>query len=207
MKKIIIIAKSIAVPAAWVIMAIVIITSSFFFSASFLGWHFDVVQTGSMEPKMMPGGMVISHPITPEDIRVGDIILFQEPETGAPVCHRVIDIEENNGELFFQTKGDANAYTDTNPISRKDIIGKTTLYVPQVGKLAYLSHLYQPIVLGGVKVSLAVLITVALVLSIIFVESRNILEWLMNPTTKKYKERLKIWQERLAKQRKAFHIG
>ncbi len=44
----------------------------------------------------------------PENIHVGDVIIFSNKYTKNPVIHRVIKIENRSGNLFFSTIGDNN---------------------------------------------------------------------------------------------------
>jgi signal peptidase I len=168
--------------------------------ASFSGWHFDVVPTTSMEPAFSPGGMVVARPVEMEDIKVGDPILFTEPniEGVALICHRVIDIEEIDNQLSFQTKGDANEYPDSGLVSSQNFVGKTIFYAPHVGNIAFRSHLHEtPIVLMGKKISVASLIIVVIGLIIIGAELENILEWILTPHLKRRQEILKKRRHRL----------
>jgi signal peptidase len=47
--------------------------------APFAGWHIDTVLSGSMEPAIPTGSMVITGPVAASDIRVGDVIAFSPP--------------------------------------------------------------------------------------------------------------------------------
>jgi len=193
--------------AGWLIFGVVISAFLFILTASFFGWHFDVVPTRSMEPAFNPGGMVITRPAEMEDIEVGDAILFREPniEAEARICHRVIDIEEVDGELFFQTKGDANEYADSGLVSRQSLVGKTIFYIPNVGKIAYLSRLQEtPIAFMGKNISVAMLIILAIGLTVVGAEFKNMWEWISRPHVKRRREISKKRKERLAKRRRRF---
>jgi len=173
--------------------------------ASFFGWHFDVVPTTSMEPAFNRGGMVVTRPVGMGDIKVGDAILFREPyiEGEALICHRVIDIKEIDKELFFQTKGDANEYPDSDLVSSQNFVGKTVIHLPHVGNIAFRSHLHEtPIVFMGKKISVALLLVVVIGLIVIGAELRNILEWIFTPHLKRRQEILKKRRGRLKVKRR-----
>jgi len=82
------------------------------------------------------------------EISVGDIIIFK-PNSGSiaprPIVHRVVDIYEEDGELFYATKGDHNEKqlnsgnnlyrTDETNISENQIIGEVMFKVPYLGWL------------------------------------------------------------------------
>jgi len=191
--------------AGWLIFGVVILPVLFILTASFLGWHFDVVPTKSMEPAFNPGGMVVTRPVELEDITIGDPILFREPATGGLICHRVISIEEVDGELFFRTKGDANEYPDADLVSSQDFIGKVVLYVPHIGNIAYLSRLHETaITVMGQSVSLASLIILAVGLTVIGMEFNNIWEWTSGHKSERREEVLKKRKERLAARKRGF---
>ena len=174
-------------------------------TASFFGWRFDVVPTGSMAPAIKPGGMVVTRPAELKDIKVGDTILFRQSliEKEARICHRVIDVREIDSQLFFQTKGDANKYPDPDMVSSQNFIGKMIFYLPRVGNIAYLSHLHEtPVTLMGKKISVALLIILAIGLTVIGTELKNMWEWISNPHVKRRREILKKRKERLAKRRR-----
>ncbi|MBU2009865.1 MAG: signal peptidase I [Chloroflexi bacterium] len=193
--------------AGWLIFGVVISAVLFMLSTSFLGWRFDMVPTGSMEPAFKPGGMVVTRPLEMEDIKIGDAILFSEPRIGkeARIAHRVIDIGEVDGQLFFQTKGDANEYADPDLVSPQDFIGKTILYLPRVGNIAYLSRLHEtPITLMGKKVSVAMLLIVAIALAVIGAESRKMWEWTFRRELMRHREVVKKRKQRAARRRRRY---
>lgn len=191
--------------AGWLIFGMLISAILFVPIASFWGWHFDVVPTTSMEPAFNPGGMVVTQPVEMEDIKVGDPILFRELqiEGEALICHRVIDIKEIDNELFFQTKGDANEYPDSDLVSSQNFVGKTIFYLPHVGNIAFQSHFHEtPIAFLGKKVSIGQLIIAVIALIVVGMELENILEWAFRPHLKRRQEVLKKRRHRLKVNRK-----
>lgn len=90
-----------------------------------------------MVPMMMPGDMIITYTITPEDLKVGDVIAFKDPH-GTPntiVTHRIISIDDSSGSRIFQTKGDANGSPDVFSVPASSVIGKLAFVLPLVGYL------------------------------------------------------------------------
>lgn len=45
--------------------------------------------------------------VEPKDVKIGDVIIFAANRQN-PIIHRVIDIKEKDGELYFSTIGDNN---------------------------------------------------------------------------------------------------
>lgn len=73
--------------------------------------HSYVVTSGSMEPSIPLGSVVIVKQAPTEQIEVNDVITFQTGEDQR-TTHRVIDITEQDSQRAFQTKGDANEDPD-----------------------------------------------------------------------------------------------
>jgi signal peptidase len=91
-----------------------------------------IVQSGSMEPAIKTGGVVVVKSVS--DYKVGDVITFGPySKTKAPTTHRIYEMKAVGGEPVYITKGDANNAPDTREISKKDVVGKVLLDVPYVG--------------------------------------------------------------------------
>jgi signal peptidase I len=93
-----------------------------------LGWRLDVVQSGSMEPAIGKGDLVVTAPGSSENVEIGDVISFHA-EGGTMVCHRVVAIE---GQTFI-TKGDANEDIDPWAVPFDHVEGKVTIGLPYLG--------------------------------------------------------------------------
>jgi signal peptidase len=99
--------------------------------------HFRTVASGSMEPAIPLGAVVMFRPVDATEIQEGDVITFRSPEgPGLVVTHRVIRVSQQSGMHYFQTKGDANPEADLEPISEKAILGKVMFYIPYIGYLS-----------------------------------------------------------------------
>lgn len=96
-----------------------------------MGYQTYNVISGSMEPEIPVGSLVLTKSASPEDIREGDIIVFHRG--GSVVTHRVV--EKQTAEQQFITKGDANPTNDLQPIPFQDLIGKVTRHYAHLGKL------------------------------------------------------------------------
>ncbi len=87
-----------------------------------------IVQSGSMEPAIKTGSVVVVKSVS--DYKVGDVLTFGPySKTKAPTTHRLVEIKDGN----YITKGDANNAPDTRTINKRDIVGKVLLDVPYVG--------------------------------------------------------------------------
>lgn len=95
-------------------------------SISFGGYRLFTVATGSMEPKYQIGDVLISQEIDPNEIQVGDDIVYKGKEgsfKGKVVTHQVVSIREENGEKKITTKGIANIEEDPE-IDDSQVYGK-----------------------------------------------------------------------------------
>ena len=104
----------------------------FTFMAPHFGWRVDVVFSGSMEPELKVGGVVITRPVETEDIKVGDIITFYSPLSEKLTSHRVIAVEEGSS-FYFQTSGDANEDGDSFIVPAQNVVGKVCFHLPYFG--------------------------------------------------------------------------
>jgi len=106
---------------------------------------FYVVSSGSMYPELaMHDIIVISGHAPFEDVRIGDIIVFDRPKDHDKVIvHRVVaDVDDD--PLTLRTKGDnnQNSIVGTDyPITEEEYKGTVIHVVPQVG---YITKILQP---------------------------------------------------------------
>jgi signal peptidase len=190
----------------WAVLAAVVLAVSFVMAAAQYGWEFDAVLSGSMEPALGVGGLVVVKPVDAQHVSAGDVISFKLPGIDTPICHRVIDIQETDGSRFFQTKGDANEEPDINLVPAEAVTGKEVFYAPYVGNLARLSQIGRERVnIMGRGLPMAVLVILPLGLAFIGLTLKDTLEDVFRPVEKRRREALKKRRERFMKKRKAFH--
>ena len=130
------------------------------------GYRIFVVVTGSMKPKYEEGDVLISKEFLPENIEIGDDVVYSGKEgnfKGKIVTHQVISKENENGEYKFITKGIANTAEDPE-ITQEQIKGKV------IYKIKALS-LFEKIALNNYAFYFIIFIPIAL---IIFRQIRNI---------------------------------
>ena len=72
-----------------------------------------VVISGSMEPVYYRGDIIVIKGADPKNIEVGDIVVYKRPYQDIPIVHRTINIVEEDGTLYFVTKGDNNPFEDS----------------------------------------------------------------------------------------------
>ncbi len=117
---------------ALVLVILLMAAALFTFLAPHIGWSVDVVISGSMEPRLHAGGVLVTRPVETDLIRPGDIITFYAPESNKLTTHRVTEID-NSSPVRFYTKGDANEEADPIPVAAPDVVGKVCLDIPYIG--------------------------------------------------------------------------
>lgn len=111
---------------------LLVIIAIFTFLAPRFGWRVDAVMSGSMEPELKVGSLIITQPVESNAILIGDTITFYCPINKEMISHRVIAIE--NGTLsYFRTKGDANEDPDPFIVPAQNVVGKVCFHVPYMG--------------------------------------------------------------------------
>lgn len=93
------------------------------------------VLTGSMEPTLSPGTLIVVKPVPATELRAGDVITFQiESDNPAVNTHRITQVVyDAQGTPRFQTQGDANNVADRGLLVPGQIRGKYWYSVPYLG--------------------------------------------------------------------------
>lgn len=90
------------------------------------------VVTGSMEPAMPVGTLLVCKSVDIGAVEVGDIICFRATvmgRVGEVVTHRVINLASAaDGAVLLETKGDANLIADIQYVTQSNFVGKVTWY-------------------------------------------------------------------------------
>ena len=114
-----------------------------------LGYQTYHVVSGSMEPEIPVGSLVLAKAKEPADIIVGDIIVFRR--AGSVVTHRVV--EKKMEDEQFITKGDANEINDLQPVSFRELLGTVRHHYAYLGTLfGFFSTLFGKALLIGIIV-------------------------------------------------------
>jgi len=95
-----------------------------------------IVLTGSMEPAISPGDIIITTPITRKEPKIGDVVAYEAKrfngEKVAVFSHRIISGDLKNG---FVVKGDANKSPDNQKPKAPDILGVVIFVIPFLGNI------------------------------------------------------------------------
>ena len=110
----------------------------------------NVVVSGSMEPAFYRGDIVLVekadflgiNEFNPDDVEVGDVVVYDAKWFDQPVIHRVIRIAEINGTTMYVIKGDNNNspdpyYVTSDQIKEKVVtLGDNLVVIPKIGYLS-----------------------------------------------------------------------
>lgn len=105
------------------------------------GTQWLVVVSNSMWPALRTGDLVAVRPASVTQLRVGDIITFQDSrDASVLVTHRIVRIDPAVPTPVFQVKGDNNPIADPEPVLAARVVGRVGFHLPLVG---YLIHMLQ----------------------------------------------------------------
>ena len=90
-----------------------------------------VIATESMTGELNKGDVAIYEQYDDQTVQEGQVIVFNKNNN--KVIHRVVDIENINGQNRYYTKGDANEDLDYGYITEGDIVGVVGLKLPYFG--------------------------------------------------------------------------
>ena len=127
------------------ILAIIIVVVVFIFRAtgqspSIFGYHIFRVTTGSMEPTLAVGDIILVKEVSAEDIHKDDIITYKGNKgdlADKMITHMVVEEPyEKNGVWYYQTKGIVEGAIPDPEITYDQVEGKFH------SKLSFLNDIY-----------------------------------------------------------------
>lgn len=95
-----------------------------------IGLKMVSIGSESMNPAINKGDIVIVKTIN-NTLKENDIISFNHNDIN--IVHRIVKIEEVDGEVIYHTKGDANEVNDNYEITEDAIVGKVLFNMPYIG--------------------------------------------------------------------------
>ena len=112
--------------------------------------HLNVVVSGSMEPVMYRGDIVVLEKanllglqeFNPDEVEVGDIVVYNAAWHDGPVIHRVIEKGKINSTTVFKIKGDNNDVADPYWVTESQITSRVLTFNGQpviIPKIGYIS--------------------------------------------------------------------
>lgn len=96
-----------------------------------------IVLTDSMYPQIHSGDLIITHTVEPEEVQVGDVISFFDPAGSGTsvVTHKVIEVQQKDGKIYWVTQGIANNAADFLPVPEENLVGVYQSRIPGLGNV------------------------------------------------------------------------
>lgn len=97
-----------------------------------------IVLTDSMFPEIESGDLIICHTAEASNVETGDIISFFDPAGNGTsiVTHRVVEIVEKDGTIYFRTRGDNNNTDDKELVPAGNLVGIYDMRIAGAGNIA-----------------------------------------------------------------------
>ena len=150
------------------------------------GYKSMIVLSGSMEPTIMKGDLIIVKKVNSDYLKAKDIIAFRNKDKTI-TSHRIIKVDKIDSKLYFKTKGDNNNTMDEDVVVAKDIEGIYVSRIPELGNFL----MYIQTIQGFITVTMFLL----LIFSIYYFISSKIEKKKNKEEQIKSNEKLKEYEE------------
>ena len=117
--------KIMLIPIGMFLITLIVLISGVF------NYKMIAIGSDSMNPIYYRGDAVIYYKTSVDDIKEGDILVFES--TDNVITHRVTRIIERGNKMFFQTKGDNNETVDANLVDEENVLGTVKYIVKYIG--------------------------------------------------------------------------
>ncbi|SFB13450.1 MULTISPECIES: signal peptidase I SipW [unclassified Bacillus (in: firmicutes)] len=100
------------------------------------GYQFKTVLSGSMEPGIKTGSIIVVKPVDENTkYEKDDIITFKVDEKNL-VTHRIVEVVKNANGVMYRTKGDNNKSEDMELVLSQNVVAKYVgINIPYLGYL------------------------------------------------------------------------
>lgn len=118
-------------PGEWIMLSLVSIGIIWFVAGVFPIYP-SVIITGSMEPVIYPGDVVlVKKNVELSELEIGNIIQFKRENI--LISHRICEIVQGESGTEYRTKGDNNSSIDSQNVKPEQIKGNIIQVVPKIG--------------------------------------------------------------------------
>ena len=119
-------------PISWILTSLTSI-AIVWFAVGLFPIYPSVIVTGSMEPMVKPGDVILVKKIDGQDVGLNDVIQFRRDNI--LISHRIIGIveDEKTKSISFRTKGDNNTGPDLELVKPEEVKGTIIKVVPKIG--------------------------------------------------------------------------
>ncbi len=128
--------RLIVIAIAWTALTVTVLAALAWGVGRATGHRSLTVLSGSMEPMIATGDIVVTKRISPDQARIGQVVSFRDP-TGEQrlIIHRVRRIRDEGSTWRFTTRGDANNTFERWSVPANGTIGRVWLRIPKLGYL------------------------------------------------------------------------
>ena len=134
------IVRIIAKTLSYLLISAVVILAILLGGVRLFGLTPYTVLSGSMEPAYHVGSVIYVTDADPADLEVGDAATYSM-STGTLVTHRIVEITDEEGELTFVLKGDANKNSEGEIVPASAVVGKPLFTIPYLGYVSeFVTH-------------------------------------------------------------------
>ncbi|UOE43814.1 signal peptidase I [Agromyces larvae] len=120
---------------SWVLAAVGVLAGALWIATSAGLVQPLIVVSGSMEPGIRVGDLLIAVPEAADDVEPGSIATLPNPQTGTLVTHRVLEVAPVDDGYEITMQGDANGVADPVPyrVAADASVWHPALVLPGVG--------------------------------------------------------------------------
>ena len=127
-------ARKLAALVCWCAFGFAVVFGTVVVAPSFLGLNSFAILSGSMEPTLRVGDLVIDRRIEAREARPGDIVTFRDPDDPSRLLtHRIFRYHVQGGRAYIVTKGDANTGVEKWSIPLHGTVGRVEFDIPKLG--------------------------------------------------------------------------
>jgi signal peptidase len=116
-------------------------------ATNLLGYDSYVIYSGSMDPTVKVGSLLLTRPADVEDLQVGDVITYRSPGNHTTLTHRIVSMRQQDGQWVFKTKGDASLDPDPREVILRGQVSKMAFDIPYLGYVVDFAKSIQGVVL------------------------------------------------------------
>lgn len=139
----IILKKSYKIIKTLLVVIIVMITASLIImklmgeTPSLFGYNFYLIASGSMEPSLQTGDIILSKKVDNTELKISDVVTYQGESgelKGKLITHQIVKMYEEDGEKYIVTKGTANSIEDP-AIKEDQVVSVMKTKLPFMGQV------------------------------------------------------------------------
>jgi signal peptidase len=105
------------------------------------GWRALTVMSGSMEPAIRTGDVIVARQIPAAEAQPGQVVTFSDPSAQKKlITHRIKSVSVVKGTARFVTQGDANTGVERWTVPADGSVGLVERRIPKIGYVAVWAH-------------------------------------------------------------------